>query len=72
MTKEEIESAKLWMIETLRNSYQKDTKDEIRSHLLKADSNALRYLCNEISVQAEHYEACQVIKEILNERGETL
>ncbi|MGN6196722.1 MAG: hypothetical protein ACTHOB_17410 [Ginsengibacter sp.] len=72
MTKEEIELAKSWMIETLRSSYQKDTKEEIRKHLQNVDSNVLRYFCNEIGVHAEHYEACQVAKEILNERGESL
>jgi hypothetical protein len=72
MTNEEIEFAKSWIIEAMRSSYQKDTKDEIRKQLQNADSNVLRSLCNEFAVHAEHYEACQVVKEILNERGESL
>ncbi|MGQ0737599.1 MAG: hypothetical protein ACT4OJ_00940 [Bacteroidota bacterium] len=65
--KEINEALKKWAEE-----YKKMTKEQLHERLIMQKTDTLRWICSEIALPAEHYELCQMAKEILTERGESL
>ncbi len=59
------ENLKRWADE-----YRGMSKSELSERMNMQDTDTLRWICSDIALPAEHYELCQIAKEILNERGE--
>jgi hypothetical protein len=54
----------------MADGYKGMTEEQLHERLVMQDTDTLRWICSEIALPAEHYELCQMAKQILNERGE--
>ncbi|MCW3073434.1 MAG: hypothetical protein JWP69_503 [Flaviaesturariibacter sp.] len=59
-------------LDKLIKGYKEMPKEALRERLSIIDTDTLKWISTELALPSEEYEICQIAKEVLNEKGESL